>query len=320
MPTTAQPRHAPEGATLRPGKHPCTPIRSARATGPLIAIAHRLQPRDLTLALLLDQHQLLTTAQIAAILFGSPVTAVHRLRVLRRLGFLDRLIRQQAGAPPLTCWIPGALSARYAALADGRPPPTVKVLRDAQDRILANPHLDHLIGANQFHIDLLAHARTQPGTRLVRWWSARRTAAVFAHKIQPDGHGIWTIPGGQVGYWLEHDESTEPLPRLISKLAAYRRLRAEGGPGYPVLFWLGSRRRETNLHYRLAEHDTHGVIVATAARDSLDGASPAAAVWRLFGTGRRRLTLPELPSHPGQSGSLNPALRADDDPLYSLGL
>src|SRR6266511_2685411 len=130
MPTRPQPRRAPEGATLRPGEHPTTPTA---------ALAHRLQPRDLTLALLLDQHQLLTTDQITAILFGSPVTAIHRLRALRRVSFIDRLIRHQPGTPALTCWIPGALSARYAALADGRPPPTTKALRDAQDRILANP-------------------------------------------------------------------------------------------------------------------------------------------------------------------------------------
>jgi len=219
----------------------------------------------------------------------------------------------------VTCWIPGALSARYAALADGRPPPTAKALRDAQDRLLTNPQRGHLIGANQFHIDLLAHARTHPDTRLARWWSARRTTAAFAGKIQPDGHGIWTTAGGQVGYWLEHDQSSEDHGRLIGKLASYRRLRAQGGPGYPVLFWLGSRRRETNLHYRLADHDTHGVIVATAARDSLDGNSPAGPVWRLFGNGRHRLTLAELPSHSGKpGGSLNPRLTAQDDPLSRL--
>src|SRR6266511_966851 len=245
MPTRPQPRHAPEGATLRPGEHPTTPTaaRSHRPATTVISIAHRLQPRDLTLALLLDQHQLLTTDQITAILFGSPVTAIHRLRALRRISFIDRLIRHQPGTPALTCWIPGALSARYAALADGRPPPTTKALRDAQDRILANPQTGHLIGANQFHINLLAHARAHPDTRLARWWSARRTTAAFAGKIQPDGHGIWTTAGGQVGYWLEHDQSSEDHGRLIGKLASYRRLRAQGGPCYPVLFWLGSRRR-----------------------------------------------------------------------------
>src|SRR6266571_9556980 len=146
MPTQPQPRHAPEGATLPPGEHPVTPSTPARPLRPttVIAIAHRLQPRDLTLALLLDEHQLLTTAQITAILFGSPVTAVHRLRAMRRIGFIDRLIHHQPATKSVTCWIPGALSARYAALADGRPPPTAKALRDAQDRLLANPQRGHL--------------------------------------------------------------------------------------------------------------------------------------------------------------------------------
>jgi hypothetical protein len=317
MPSPRAPRHAPAGGTLRTGDHHTTKAPT-RTPPTVVAISHRLQPRDLTLAVLLNEHQLLTTDQITATLFSSPVTAAHRLRALRRTGFIDRLIRRRAGRPPQTCWISGPLSARYAALADDQPPPTAKALRDVQDRILANPQLTHLIGANQFQIDLLAHARTHPDTRLARWWSTRRANAAYGRTIRPDAHGIWAASGQQVGYWLEHDESTEPLTRLVLKLGAYQKLRAEGGPGYPLLFWLASRRRETTLHYRLADHDTHGVIVATAARDSLDGHSPAGPIWRLFGNGRHRLPLAELPNQPGRPGSLNPPLQAADDPLHQL--
>jgi hypothetical protein len=318
MSTPAEPRHAP-GGTPRTGEQRRAST-TRRTLNTVVDIAHRLQPRDLTLAVLLSEHHLLTTDQITAVLFGSPTTCVHRLRLLRRLTFIDRLIRRQPDRPPQTCWIPGKLSARYAALADGQPAPSTKALRDAQDRILANPQLTHHIGANQFHIDLLAHARRHPGTRLARWWSPRRANAAFGRIIQPDAHGIWTAAGRQVGYFLEHDESTEPLTRLVGKVAAYQRLHAQGGPGYPLLFWLGSRRRETNLHYRLADQDTHGVIVATAARDSLDGHSPAGPVWRLFGNGRHRLPLAELPCQPGRPGSLHPPLQAADDPLHLLHL
>jgi hypothetical protein len=95
-----------------------------------------------------------------------------------------------------------------------------------------------------------------------------------------------------------------PQARLVAKLEPYRRLRRDGGPGYPVLFWLPTTARETNLHARLAGVSPGGIAVATAARDT--AAHPARAVWRLVGNGRRRLRLAELPNQPGRPGPYNP--------------
>jgi hypothetical protein len=61
------------------------------------------------------------------------------------------------------------------------------------------------VETNQFFIDLIAHARDRTGTRLARWWSATRTAAAFAGRIHPDGHGVWEADGGGVGCFLEYD-------------------------------------------------------------------------------------------------------------------
>src|SRR5690348_6670900 len=55
------------------------------------------------------------------------------------------------------------------------PAPTPRAVRMAQDRILADPQLDHLLGVNQFFTDPIAHARTHPASRLLRWRSAERT-------------------------------------------------------------------------------------------------------------------------------------------------
>jgi hypothetical protein len=157
----------------------------------LVAVSHRLTARDLLLARLLADHRALTTAQITALLFSTAGTARNRLRQLREMGFLERFTHRTPGGARVTCWVPGLLSARYVALADGQSAPTPRAVRQVQDRILANPQLDHLLGVNQFFTDLAYHARTHPGSRLTRWWSAERTAAAFAGRIHPDGHGVW---------------------------------------------------------------------------------------------------------------------------------
>jgi hypothetical protein len=136
--------------------------------------------------------------------------------------------------------------------------------------------------------------------------------------VRPDGHGIWRDRDTTTGFYLEHDTGTEPIRRLVAKLEPYRRLRRDGGAGYPVLFWLPTTARETNLHARLAEVSPPGVPVATAARDA--AADPAQPVWRLAGNGPGRLRLADLPNDPGRPGPYNPGpATADQNPPASDG-
>jgi hypothetical protein len=335
MPTSRQPRQPPVGDSSSPGEPPSPTSHEPGVTHrALIQVSDHLRPRDLVLARLLADHHVLTSDQITAILFTSATTAVHRLRLLRRIGFLDRFIHRRPGRPPLTCWVPGLLSARYTALAAGQTPPTPRAVRHLQDRTLANPQLDHLLGVNQFFSDLIAHTRTTPDTRLIRWWSTEWVAAAFAGRIHPDGHGLWQTHGDTVGYWLEHDTGTEPLGRLVAKLGPYARLQHAGGPRYPVLFWLPSRRRETNLHALLRDTPPPGdVIVATGVHDHGNG-TPGDAVWLLATASDRharamrtgtpdhgcegdRCRMEDLPHRSGPAGPLNPLPTADDDPLHT---
>jgi hypothetical protein len=283
----------------------------------LIDISHRLRPRDYTIAWLLDEHTTLTTDQLTSVLFTNPTTCRHRLHTLRKIGFVDRFIRNRPGAPNPICWVPGLLSARYIALARGDSPPTAKALRERQDRVYATPLLEHLLAANQFFINLLVHARQHPDTGLTRWWSERTTAAAFGRRIHPDGHGVWRDGPHSTGFHLELDRGSEPIWRLTERLASHRRLHAEGGPAYPVLFVLPNRIREQNLHRKLAERPEPGLTIATTCPES--GDDPAGAVWRIAGNGRHRLTLGQLPSSHGQAGPLNPGPpQPDQDPLRLL--
>ncbi|MBI1758142.1 MAG: replication-relaxation family protein [Actinobacteria bacterium] len=280
-------------------------------------VSHRLRPRDYTLASLLAEHTTLTTEQITMILFTSPTTCRHRLHALRGIGFVDRFIRRRPGAGSPVCWVSGPLAARYSALAAGEPPPTARIVRERQDRVYATPLLEHLLAVNGFFAALLAHARQDPGTRLQRWWSERTTSAAFGRRIHPDGHGVWVENGTSVGFHLELDRGTEPLARLGDKLAPHRRLHADGGVAYPVLFVLPNRTREQNLHRRLATHPEPGVIVATTSPEA--GGDPAGPVWRIAGNGRHRLRLADLPAGHGHPSPLNPGPpEPDHDPLWLL--
>jgi hypothetical protein len=315
------PRLAPERATSRPGEAiaPFTATTYAtRRPASLVRASTRLQPRDHALALLLDDHRVLTTAQLAAVLFNAPRTCARRLADLRTIGFIDRFTAHRPGRRPLTCWVPGLLSARYAALTRGHRPPTPAAVRERQDATLASPQLAHTLGVNQFFIDLLTHARSNPATRLARWWPAPRAAAAVGRRISPDGHGIWRHDDREVGFWLEHDTGTEPLTRVTAKLHAYQRLHTDGGPNYPILFWLPTTTRETNLHRHLAELPPIGATIATAARDA--AANPTQPVWLLAtDTGRQRRTLADLPADAGHPGPYHPGpATPDDDPLHLI--
>jgi hypothetical protein len=322
-----QPRNIPAGDIPRPGetrfRSAATPRRSS-VPDDLLAISWRLEPRDYVLAHLLDQHRFLTTDQITAVLFHSPRTCRNRLNVLRQIGFVDWFmpVHPATGRLPVH-WVPGRLSARYVALYHDRPAPSGRALREARDAYASAAtrigHLMHTDGVHQFFIELLTHARHHPQTRLARWWSPGRTYATVDHNTRPDGHGVWTDGDQQVAFFLEHDTGTMSHPARAAKLTGYRTLQ-DKGPTWPVLFWLPTTAIETNLHRYLGRSGTHGVIVATAARDhAAEHGGPAGPVWKVVGNGRRRLRLAELSGPVGEGGAYHPGPpQPDEDPLYLL--
>jgi hypothetical protein len=271
----------------------------------LRSLAH-LTSRDLLIADWLDQHGVLTTAQISQAHFTNITTASHRLAKLRAIGLLDRFHRPLAGGGfgPWH-WVIGALGAQLTAAARDTSPPTPRQLAQRHARLAASTHLPHRLGANQFFIDLYAHARYTPGARLVRWWSERDTARRYHQRIHPDGHALWHADNTTTGIFLEFDTGGEDQTRLVRKLDSYDQLAADGGPAYPVLFWLHSVARERHLHDALTDRARRGqVSAATAVRGT---GSPADAVWTL--DGRHRLTLTQLPFDHGDPDSMyNPNL------------
>ncbi|WP_328468844.1 replication-relaxation family protein [Actinoplanes sp. NBC_00393] len=269
-------------------------------TASLLAIYPHITRRDRHLLQLLDDHQVLTTGQIHRVLFRARRTCQLRLNELAALDLLERFrfFRDGGGTQPWH-WTLGYNGQRFQAAAHQRPEPTLRASRQTVQRLSANPRLNHLILTNEFFVRLTEHTRRHPEARLDRWWS-ETTATRQYRVITPDGHGLWSIADTTVGFFLEADTGTEPLSRVMAKLDKYAKLTNQGGPRYPVLFWVGSESREDHLHRHLRARRS-AVPVATATHDS----DPAETVW-LPGGATSRIRLFQLPSDHGQPVAGNP--------------
>src|SRR6266540_1871928 len=270
----------------------------------------RLTSRDRLLLSWLAEHYLLSSVQITRAMFPSPRTARLRLTILHRLGFLTAIPsgRDDGGPQP---WLytlgPLGLHLHPRAYHDpdnlGLRPPRSSVERAR--RIIASPQAQHFLGVNQFFVDLHAHTRTHPHTRLARWWSERHATDTYSRAdIHPDGHGIWHVESGagnaRVGFFLELDRSTENLARVIGKLRGYETL-ARFGPRYPVLLWVPDARRETSLLRAL-----DGVPTAMPVATAVQQTNPAGPIWALTTDPYQRRPLHQLPSDPGPDTVTNP--------------
>ena len=273
-----------------------------------------LTQRDLILLGWLADHGVLTTYQIADALFPSLDFAQRRLLRLTRLGILDRFRPQKwnGGSHPYH-YVLAQLGTEAAAAERGDDPPRRDQAKRRYHHLVSRANLPHLLGTNQFFIDLAAYARTHPGSSLLRWWPAKEfhdfggffrsgddPGLISAGQLpRPDGHGIWAENGAQVPFFAEYDTGKERLEILILKTAAYERL-AEYTTTWkwPVLIWLPTARRERNLHRALAGIRLR-VVIATAAADhaAARGLTPADDVWWLIGRNPddRRLRLAQLP-------------------------
>jgi len=305
-----------------PGR-PRTTGRLARGPELAASLAARLTARDRWLLRMLHEHRVLTTIQITQLAFGTTRAASARLTTLYQHRAIDRFRPlAPAGSAPLH-WVLDEAGAAVLAAEDGI---TVAELGYRRDRALAialSAELAHTTGANGFFTALAAAARASSGqAALDCWWSERRCAGVWGDLARPDGYGRWThhSPGAapaSTDFFLEYDNGTENLARLIAKLAGYRNLAARTGIPTPVLFWLPTPRREAALRARLAGAPPHGtpdaasaaaipgVPVATAAPGTAAG-GPAGAAWLPAGGPGPRLWLAQLAPAPTHAPAPGP--------------
>lgn len=296
--------HPPKLASIAPYRH------SSRAHR--LSYLRRLTLRDRQLLAWLAEHYVLSTAQITNALFPSERSARLRLATLHRIDAMHRFVDVTTGTGQhLYTLGPLGLLVHPTTYTDPeRPdarPPRSSIERT--ERIIGSPRLRHLLGANQLFVDLHAYTRTDPSARLVRWWSEQHATAAYAlADIRPDGHGIWQAADRTIGFFLEHDNGTEPLRKVLRKLRAYERL-AEFGPRYPVLLRVPSHRREAHLVDALA-----GIPTAMPVATGLHHEHPAGPAWTLAADPGPRRWLHELPSdHGPDNTATNPHRYTDPD-------
>ncbi len=280
-------------------------------TEPVLRIQSHLTDRDHILLGWLADHGVLTSFQIAHALFPSRDFAQERLRKLTNLKVLARFRPQKpdGGSYPYH-YVLDQLGVDVVAAQRGDEMPRRDQARLRRWHLTNRANLPHLLGVNQFFIDLAGYARTHPETNLDRWWPASRcqvagafrepgedNVMVLAYKakVRPDGHGIWTERDRQTSFFVEFDTGSEPLWKLVDKLDGYTALAKMYRRVWPVLFSLHSAARERRLHQALSE-DGVRYPVATAARDDTTqpGHSPAEAIWWLHRHDRGLLRLAGL--------------------------
>jgi hypothetical protein len=277
-----------------------------------LRIQARLTERDHLLLGWLADHNVLTSFQIAHALYPSLDFAQRRLSKLCAKDMLVlgrfRPLRAEGGTYPYH-YLLAQRGTELVAVARGEDLPRRDQARKRRWHLTNRANLPHLLGLNQFFIDLAGYARTHPDASLDRWWPASRfttyhgflergdspTTLPALPQVRPDGHGIFTEHGRSVPFYVEHDTGTEPLTTLVEKIYGYRSLATKTGRIRPVLFWLPTALRERHLHQRLTED---GVVypIATAARDTATqwGLSPADEVWQAHRHPGARLRLTDL--------------------------
>jgi hypothetical protein len=292
------------------------------------ALAARLTARDRWLLRMLCEHRVLTTGQITQLAFGTTRAATARMTTLYQYRAVDRFRPlAPAGSSPLH-FILDEAGAMLLAAEDGITPADLGYRRDRSMAIALSPRLAHNTGANGIFTALAAAARASSGQATLEcWWGERRCAAAWGDHARPDGYGRWSEqhpgqPPATVDFFLEYDTGTEPLRRVIAKLAGYAALAARTGITTPVLFWLPSPSRAAALHSRLAGPPPPGIRDATCAAQipgvpvataacGITREGPGGATWLPAGSPGPRLRLGQL-APPGTAPA--DATAADETP------
>lgn len=236
--------------------------------------ASRMTERDRQILVMLAKHHVLTTHQITRLFFDCPRVARRRIQVLQQVGLIDTFRPiLLVGSAPRHCVITPLGGLATEGLVDAAH--AVPFRKDAVEAIAVRPDLGHLVGVNDVFTCLAKHARRHPDAELELWWSERACTRTLGTYVRPDGFGRWREAGRGIDFFLEFDTGTEPLSTVVAKLDGYAALADATGRTAPVLFWLHSARRESELHRRLGADQ---VPVATAFGNP-GTTDPAETVW-----------------------------------------
>ena len=294
-PWDTQPGLMTDGITILCGGAGAGTAHAAATDELVLAAAAHLTSRDRQLVRAVGEHRVLTTCQLAALGFGSVITARHRLAVLVQIGVLRRFRpHRETGSAPWH-YLLGPVGAVLLGAEDADEKRWLAAVRtDRQLALERSQRLAHLVGVNWFFAALAAGARSAgPGAELLLWlneaatagWLQGRAAARLAWEgpPRPDALGCWAEHGQQVTFMLEYDTGSEHLPQLAGKLAGYSRLAramADVEQLCPALLFCfaGPRREQAARHALASAGEATALRIATTGLDP-EHASPAGPVW-----------------------------------------
>ena len=191
----------------------------------LLGILGRLTERDRLLCRLLDEHRVLTTAQVADVGFTGERRARMRLGELYALDILDRFRPQAWGHPSPYHWTLGPLGAALVAADAGLEVSALTWRRTLAHDLAASQRLAHLVGTNGFFCALLRSARTRPCCSLDEWWSERRCAREWGEVVRPDGYArLASATGHDIRVLYQYPSTTcdALLPPSVSATQALK--------------------------------------------------------------------------------------------------
>jgi Replication-relaxation len=277
-----------------------------------LARASAIDERDLQVLLLLLEHKILTTHQIASLCFRSLRRCQHRMRELKDLGLVSSFQVGRGfgeGRAP-ACWHltkPGVIE-----IADAKDVRTSDLPWIPDDSYRSNKLLAHRLGVNAFFCALADASRALQGHCLASWrpehWVRTRAA-----EVKPDGFGRYLHPGGVCEFYLEYDRATEAFGALSRKLEGYMKLAAgwsreqelTGFPNLLVLVPEEAREGDVASSFRSAVAGLHvsrslasSFPLYVASEDQLIELGVLGLVWRHVPTDGERLRLVELPARP----------------------
>ena len=174
------------------------------------------RPSDRTgplLCRLLDDHRVLTTAQVAEVGFTGERRARMRLSELYALDILDRFRPQAWGKPSPFHWVLGPLGAALMAAEAGVVLADLSWRRSLVHDLAASQRIAHLVGLNGFFYCLFGSARTRPAAGSTSGGPTALCPRV-GEVVRPDGYGIWTETDTSLPFLLEYDNGSERLERL----------------------------------------------------------------------------------------------------------
>lgn len=266
----------------------------------LAILGTRLTDRDRIIARAVWKYRVLTSYQLAEAFFDSTDAARKRLLGLAHMGVLERFqppLPMGAGTAPFH-YVIGPNGAAVLASDEGVEPGNFGYRRERVLSIAHSQRLTHNVGVNGVATALIGFARRVREAELISWWPEHRCATVWGEIAKPDAYGRWYERDLAIDFFLEYDNGTEPLDRVIAKLNGYARLAESSGIVTPVLFLVPGERRETNLRQKLARHPAHQVVpIATGNRSVLAGQvdeGPAGALWMPIESAIERRRLAEL--------------------------